>query len=496
MLSVKKMNYPKLMAVAVKSPSTGDFRNTFQRDRDRIMYGKAFRRLSGKTQVFVTGYDDHLRTRLTHSLEVSQIARTIGSFLTLNIDLIEAMAYGHDIGHAPFGHVGERAINYFANGCESYKGFNNRDPDHQASDDFLHPEYRGFKHNWQSVRILSDTARHHGKMGMGVSTQTLYGILNHTKPYFHKPDDTSDECMYLYHKHDHDNKLIGTYCKLRSRDNKVECSHPQWDLGYYLKRYSHINDPQFFTFEAIIVAISDEIAQRHHDIEDGLRFGIISTEDLIDQFKPLLERKTISKLGKTKDRDTFCSIISSRIVDHYVKRTIIRFQDYLGDIKGTRLREYLENKTVADVVDVWRYFEIDAYIPNDKRIKRFLMDRLLFSQEAQIMDGRAYHIISRLFHAYISNPQQLPNSTIQTFFESYNKFYDEFSGGVASSVANYRKDPSNYRAHLIKAHKNGLQDYKGIMLRTICDHIAGMTDRKALEEYHRLYGIDKDIVIK
>ena len=105
-----------------------EFRTEFERDRDRILYSKAFRRLSGKTQVFVTGHEDHIRTRLTHTLEVSQIAKTIASYFGLDIALTEAIALGHDIGHTPFGHEGERILNFIMNGCEEIKGINNNIP--------------------------------------------------------------------------------------------------------------------------------------------------------------------------------------------------------------------------------------------------------------------------------------------------------------------------------------------------------------------------------
>lgn len=120
------------------------FRNKFQRDRDRILYSKAFRRLSGKTQVFVAGFDDHVRTRLTHTLEVVQITKTICRKLQLNEDLGEAIALGHDIGHTPFGHMGERTLNYIMTGCDLIKGIN----------DNMKDEYKGFKHNLQGLGLL------------------------------------------------------------------------------------------------------------------------------------------------------------------------------------------------------------------------------------------------------------------------------------------------------------------------------------------------------
>lgn len=477
----------------------GDFRDTFQRDRDRIMYGKAFRRLSGKTQIFVTGYDDHLRTRLTHSLEVAQIAKTIGAFLNLNCHLIEAMAYGHDIGHAPFGHVGERVINYFANGCENYKGFNDRYPDPPDNDDYLIMKYRGFKHNWQSVRILIDTAKRRGEKGLGISPQTLYGILNHTKLYYHHPENKTDECDSLFHQFDENNIMVAAYCKLRSRNNKDKCTKPFWHLNFYEEKYSYVNAAPNFTFEAVVVAISDEIAQRHHDIEDGLRFRIISKQDLMDLFAPFLYSKINKEIAFTDNDDTesLISILSSFIVDYYVKMTILRFQEILGGFGKTNLKDFLADKQASDMHRIWKAFDIAKYIPDDDSIKKFLKNRILFSREAQIMDGRAYYVISRLFHAYISNPQQLPDYTIETFFRSYDAFYTNSPyDNAPAALEDYRKNPADFRVCLPRAHKNGKQDYKGLLLRTICDFVSGMTDRKAMEEFHRLYGVEKDVIIK
>jgi len=147
------------------------YRNNFQKDRDRILYSKSFRRLSGKTQVFLAGQNDHLRTRLTHSLEVNQISKTISNALNFNLDLTEAIALGHDIGHTPFGHVGERTLNYIMNGCEIIKDFNND----------LDIQKKGFKHNVQALRILNELERKNENYnGLNLTNYTLWGIVNHT----------------------------------------------------------------------------------------------------------------------------------------------------------------------------------------------------------------------------------------------------------------------------------------------------------------------------
>ena len=121
-----------------------EIRSKFERDRDRIMYSKSFRRLEGKTQVFVSGYDDHVRNRLTHTLEVSQIARTIAKALNLNEYLAEAIALGHDLGHTPFGHIGERTLNYIMSNCDRIGEIKVNDLN------------KGFKHNYQGVRVVRE----------------------------------------------------------------------------------------------------------------------------------------------------------------------------------------------------------------------------------------------------------------------------------------------------------------------------------------------------
>ena len=148
-----------------------EIRNDFDRDRDRILYSKAFRRLSGKTQVFLAGNDDHLRTRLTHTLEVSQISNTISKCLGINETLTEAISLGHDIGHTPFGHVGERTLNYIMNGCYLIKDFNKNLPENE----------KGFKHNWQGLRVVSDLEQlNKNYFGLNLTDYTMWGILNHS----------------------------------------------------------------------------------------------------------------------------------------------------------------------------------------------------------------------------------------------------------------------------------------------------------------------------
>ncbi|WP_370313944.1 deoxyguanosinetriphosphate triphosphohydrolase [Sagittula sp.] len=197
-------------------------RSSFQRDRDRIIHSSAFRRLKHKTQVFIEHESDFYRTRLTHSIEVAQVARTISNTLGLNIDLAEAVALAHDLGHTPFGHTGEDAL------------------------DALMKPYGGFDHNAQTIRIVTSLERHYAEFdGLNLTWDTLEGIAKHNGPLTSGPDDPGD------------------------------------DLPYALKAYNDVHDLELHTHasaEAQVAALSDDIAYNNHDLHDGLRAGLFSEE--------------------------------------------------------------------------------------------------------------------------------------------------------------------------------------------------------------------------
>ena len=140
-------------------------RTKFDRDRDRILFSKEYRRLQGKTQVFITGFDDHIRNRLTHTIEVAQISQTISKYFGFNDTLAEAISLGHDVGHTPFGHVGERVLNFLTNNCDKFK-------------DFLinKPHSKGFKHNWQGLKVVSTLEKiNPNYKGLNLTDYTLWG---------------------------------------------------------------------------------------------------------------------------------------------------------------------------------------------------------------------------------------------------------------------------------------------------------------------------------
>ncbi|HHI82761.1 MAG TPA: dNTP triphosphohydrolase, partial [Rhizobiales bacterium] len=206
-------------------------RSCFQHDRDRIVHCQAFRRLKHKTQVFVYHEGDHYRTRLTHSLEVAQVARTISRYFGLDEDLTEALALAHDLGHTPFGHAGEAAL------------------------DKCMQAYGGFDHNAQALRIVTSLEHSYAEFdGLNLTWETLEGLVKHNGPLV-----------------DADGALYGRY-----RETGIPLA---------ISDFAHANDLELSTFascEAQVAAISDDIAYNAHDIDDGLRAGLFDIIDLGD----------------------------------------------------------------------------------------------------------------------------------------------------------------------------------------------------------------------
>ena len=204
------------------------FRSPFQRDRDRIIHSSAFRRLKHKTQVFVEHEGDYYRTRLTHSIEVAQVARTIAGVLGLNTDLAECIALAHDLGHTPFGHTGEDALGA------------------------LMAPYGGFDHNAQALRIVTRLERHYADFdGLNLTWESLEGIAKHNGPVIgpHADEKHSGPLPYA-----------------------LAAANAEWDLGL----------DTFASAEAQVAAIADDVAYSHHDLHDGLRSGLFTEDDLMD----------------------------------------------------------------------------------------------------------------------------------------------------------------------------------------------------------------------
>lgn len=345
-----------------------DDRPDFQRDRDRIIHCAAFRRLEYKTQVFVNHEGDYYRTRLTHSLEVSQIARGIANRLHLNEDLVEALSLSHDLGHTPFGHTGEEVLNRLMVGC------------------------RGFDHNRQSLRIVEDLEeRYPGFNGLNLTWETREGIIKHSPRY-------------------EDSELL------------VE------DEYFPGKRPS---------LEAQIIDLADEIAYNNHDIDDGLKAGYINIQELgaVDFWQETFSRVEEKFPGLDEARHIYQTIshLIGALIDDVVKTST-------EQIHATGV------KSLTDVRDVSR--RLISFSPEmlqkNQALKSFLYQHLYHHYKVERMRVKAEYFLSRLFESYVENPSLLP---------------PDFQNKIAETGKE----------------------------RVVCDYIAGMTDRYAMDQYRRLF---------
>ena len=374
-------------------PEPGDdLRSAFQRDRDRIIHSTAFRRLMHKTQVFISHDGDHFRTRLTHSLEVAQIARTLARALDLDEDLTEALALAHDLGHTPFGHMGERVLN------ERMK------------------EHGGFEHNAQALRIVTKLERRYaGFDGLNLTWETLEGLVKHNGPLLND-----------------DGWPIGKY-----RDS---------GLPLAIRQYVRRHDLELATrpsAEAQVAAVADDIAYNAHDIDDGLRAGLIELIDLGDL--PLAGEALESALQAAGDADR------PRLIHETVRRMIAMM---VSDVLE-RSRRNIDKCKPQSVDDVRRLGEAlvrfsDQMKENVRVLQRFLM-RHVYRHE-KVMDSmrKAQKILADLFDAYMEDPRRLPDDWREV---AMTRPESEFA-------------------------------------RQVCDFIAGMTDRYALYQHRKLFDLD------
>ena len=263
--------------------ATSKYRSPFQRDRDRIIHSASFRRLKHKTQVFVNTEGDHFRTRITHSIEVAQIARSIAKFLKLNEDLAETLSLAHDLGHTPFGHAGEDALN-------------------ECMD-----EHGGFDHNLQTLRIVMFLENKYFKFkGLNLTIETLEGLLKHNGP-------VKDL--------DNINKLIG----LKSFKKKI-------------------NFNKYSSLEAQISAISDDIAYNNHDIQDGIKANLFKLEELveIDFFKNIYKRYK-NRINKNNYKIATYQIIRDSI-DNMIKDLLGNTQKNMKRLKIISYKDVIQSK--------------------------------------------------------------------------------------------------------------------------------------------------------
>jgi len=350
----------------------GHHRSQYQRDRDRIIHSSAFRRLEYKTQVFVNHEGDMFRTRLTHSLEVSQIGRTVARSLALNEDLTEAICLAHDLGHTPFGHAGQDALNK----CMK--------------------DYGGFEHNLQSLRVVDQLEEKYADFpGLNLMYETREGILKH--------------------------------CSISNARN----------LGELGQRFIEKQQP---SLEAQIANIADEIAYNNHDVDDGLRAGLLDMEQLCacdlfrEQFLIVREKWPALDMKRTKHE------LIRRMINKVVVDLVRTSQDRIA------------TRNPVSIEDVRRSGEVFIRLSEEVReqhlqLKQFLYNNLYRHERVMQMTVNATAIITRLFNVYMHEPATLS---------------PEVQARIGTGNPELQK------------------------ARIIADYIAGMTDRFAIHESQRL----------
>ncbi len=326
-------------------------RTEFQRDRDRIVHSTAFRRLAHKTQVFVQHEGDHFRTRLTHTIEVAQIARTLARALRLDDDLAEAVALGHDLGHTPFGHTGEDAL------------------------DACMAEHGGFDHNSQALRIVTELERRYAAFdGLNLTQPTLGGLVKHNGPLLDATGAPAE----------------------RYRARGVPALILEYDKRQPLDLSRHAS------LEAQAAAIADDIAYDAHDIDDGLRAGLF----------PIAEACAavpfVDELVREID-ERYPRLEEARVVHELTRRVITRFiEDAIGE-SGRRIADAEVGSPEAVEAAGRNLVGHSAAIEAaDRDLKAFLFARMYRHPDVRKVRDRADAIVRRLFKAYLSDPSAMP----------------------------------------------------------------------------------------
>jgi dGTPase len=326
-------------------------RTEFQRDRDRIIHSTAFRRLAHKTQVFVDHESDHFRTRLTHTIEVAQIARALARALKLDDDLAEAVALGHDLGHTPFGHTGEDAL------------------------DACMAEHGGFDHNSQALRIVTELERRYAAFdGLNLSQPTIAGLVKHNGPLI----DASGAPAERY------------------RARGVPAAVLAYDARQRLDLSLHAS------LEAQAAAIADDIAYDAHDIDDGLRAGLFAFDELRAAV-PFVD-------GLMREVDGLHpGLEEPRLIHELTRRVITRFiEDAIGE--SSRRISQSEVASPEAVARAGRTLvgHSAAIEAADRDIKAFLFARMYQHPDVKRVRQQADAIVRRLFNAYMSDPSAMP----------------------------------------------------------------------------------------
>ena len=419
-------------------------RGEYQRDYERIINSKAYIKLLDKTQIFSSSKGDYYRTRMTHTAIVNQIAKGICHALNLNMYLTEAIAIGHDLGHTPFGHQGERTLDDILN----YK--TNIIPKiyNEQSKEKKEINYGGFKHNYQSLRIATILEETYPEYpGLNLSFQVLEGLLKHTKTNNHKwsIEEFIPESMYSQ-KEFFDNSCIST-------------------------------------LEGQIVKIADEIAQRGHDLEDAFNAKLISINDL-EEYLKLNKAEDLAKNIK-KELNNIDEIIKSykynfniaRMKEKRAVSAIIHYfiEDAIKNSKGMdKITFSNAGKTLSDYLE------------------KIITKKVINSAEVSLFDGMASNIIEGLFKAYYNSPKLLHEGTLNRIYYEFSKITDtiiDFQNGDHNLIREEFKRITTFTEKSEEViNKEKYKQKRKILVRNICDYISGMTDHFAICEYNKIYG--------
>ncbi|MFP4487119.1 MAG: deoxyguanosinetriphosphate triphosphohydrolase family protein [Campylobacterales bacterium] len=356
-------------------PIQNDFRDPYARDRDRVIHCSSFRRLEYKTQVFINTVGDYFRTRLTHSLEVSQIARSIARSLGLNETLAEVIALSHDLGHTPFGHAGGDELDLVL----KKDGFKN-----------------GFEHNFQSFRVVTSLEKRYKDFsGLNLTFATLEGILKHSYPY-----------------------------KKSFLDSKID---EVFKLDYHP------------SLEAIVVDSADEIAYVSHDIDDGLKYGLIGMDDLRQSSLVQKVLDIVNKEGVYEGDDVFRYRFSSHMINHLV----------YSFLENPHNKEYPTNRVLSATIKASE--EIDFGFEKELKKEIKALKKILFQKLYK--------------HEVVNRKMYFGRKCIKSLYEAFMSEPNLMSGGYKNLV-----DEQSDKKH-----------------RVVADYIAGMSDRYAMELYKELY---------
>lgn len=420
-------------------------RSIFDSDMARILYSKAFRRLRGKTQIFLAGYDDHMRDRLSHSLEVEQLASEIARDLSLNMSLARAIALGHDVGHCPFGHAAERELNRVVNQVL------------QEGDN----EKIYFKHNWQSLRALNvllpngfsrDGA---SKYGLDLTGFTLWGVLHHTSVRYDKEAENSI--------------------------NATAVGEP------YVESKELLNGRGYASLEGRVVAIADEIAQIHHDIEDGILKGILDAEEVIKDLKKLFNsEERLMVIQKSSERENYDERIvlpelSRFIVKNLIKELIEESEKRINELKKEviekfklplegeerqKFRTFLERRLKENPIVAFK----DNFQEKLKKFKENVSKKILSNPKVAEMDFRGKKIIKDLFKTYYYDKTHFENIHLKKNKEKIKILF---------------KNSKNKKLFVKgEIELNNLTNTERAMI--ICDYISFMTDKYAGKRHRKL----------